>query len=345
MKKISALIALLFALLFLFALAGCAPVNSLTSNGLIVGQSYRLAAGDTLNEDLTLVGGSAVLEQGSVVNGSVAILGGSLSIDGEVTGDVDGMGGVVSLGDHALIHGDVNTLGVNISRAQGAVIRGSMNTGTPTIRPFRFGSPVVETGVKAVTDFLGRIFQAFALAALAVLVSLFALRPMERAGDAMTAQPALSGGIGLLTIIVAPAVLIILLITIILSPLSLVGLLILGVAFLFGWVVLGLVTGERLSHMLSQSWSGPVSAGVGTLVLSLVSGILSYIPCIGWLIPFTITIVGIGGVVLTRFGMQSYPPIVHSGMAPAPAVIDVPPMAPPPAPATPAEGPVENKQP
>jgi hypothetical protein len=270
----------------------------------------------------------------------VAILGGSMSIDGEVTGDVDGMGGVISLGDHALVHGDVNTLGVNISRAQGSEVRGSMNTGTPSLRPFRVASPVVQTGVKAVTDFLGRIFQAFALAALAVLISLFALRPMERAGDAMTAQPALSGGIGLLTVIVAFPLLIVLLITIILSPLSLLGALILFVAFLFGWIVLGLVTGERLSHMLNQSWSGPVSAGVGTLVLSLVSGILSYIPCIGWLIPFIITIVGIGGVVLTRFGMQNYPPPIPGGAAPAATVIDVPP-----APPAPFEGSAENKQP
>jgi hypothetical protein len=318
MKKQIRVFFFLIMVFALLALTGCAQSDALANTGLVVGQSYRLASGETLNEDLTIIGGSGVLEKGSKVNGDVAILGGSLSIDGEVTGDVNAMGGVVSLGNNAVIGGSVNTLGANLGRAEKSVIHGGINTGKSPLRPIQVNpTSLFAAGVKSVADFFWRIFQAFAMAALAILVSLFALRPMERAGDAMTAQPVIAGGIGLLTIIVAPALLIILLITIILSPLSLIGLLLLGVAFLFGWIVIGLVTGERLSRLVNQNWSGPVNAGIGTLVLSLMAGLLSIIPCIGWIVPFIITIVGLGGVVLTRFGMVSYPR--------SPTIVDMPP--------------------
>jgi hypothetical protein len=321
MKKQTRVFFLILLVFVLLALSGCAQSDTLGSTGMVIGQSYRLASGDVLNEDLTVMGGSAVLEKGSKVNGNVAILGGSLSIDGEVSGDVNAMGGVVSLGNDAVINGSVNTLGANVSRSDKSIIHGGINTGKSPLRPpaVPVNPPsILATGLKTVTDFFWRIFQAFALAALAVLVSLFALRPMERAGDALTAQPVIAGGIGLLTLIVAPALLIILLITIILSPLSLIGIFLLALSFLFGWIVIGLVTGERISRMVNQNWSGPVSAGIGTLIVSLISGLLSIIPCIGWIIPFLITIVGLGGVVLTRFGMQSYPRSI-------PTIIDVPP--------------------
>jgi hypothetical protein len=307
MKPKLKLTTILFFLLALVLLAGCSPIYNIDTGGLVVGQSYRLRSDETLNEDLTVVGGSAELEEGSKVNGNVAILGGSLSINGEVTGDVNAMGGVVSVGDTAVIHGNIQTLGATVSRSENATILGSIGSGQPTVRLPGTARPTIQSGMQVIWKFISPIFQSFALAALAVLVSLFALRPMEHIGDAMTGQPFTAGGIGLLSAVVLPVMMVIISITIILLPVGLIGILALGLAFLFGWVSAGLVTGERLAQAFRQNWSGPVSAGVGTLALSLAAALVGSIPCIGWIAPFLVGVVGLGSVILTRFGLQAYP--------------------------------------
>jgi len=306
MKHMNRLLLWIGMLVVLLVLAGCAPTGS--SEGLIFGQSYRLGPGETIDHDLAVFGGSVILEKNSVVNGSVAIFGGSLLVDGKVTGDVAAFGGVVSLNDNAQVNGNVVTYGASVSRSESAVVSGSIGSGRAPLRLPNFVGSTVSSGVKMVADFFGRIFESFALAALAVLVSLFALRPMERAGDAMVAQAPLAAMMGVLTVIVGPVLLVLVAVTIILSPVALLGILVLGFGALFGWLVLGLVTGERLGRLFNQSWSGPVSAGVGTLVLSLAANLIGVIPCIGWIVGAVAFCVGLGGVVLTRFGTQVYPP-------------------------------------
>ena len=43
---------------------------------LVIGQAFRLPAGEELNGNLVVFGGSAILEPGSVVRGDVAVFGG-----------------------------------------------------------------------------------------------------------------------------------------------------------------------------------------------------------------------------------------------------------------------------
>jgi hypothetical protein len=309
MRNIKQFSILLVIALALLALTACTP-DELSRDGLVVGQSFRLSSGETLNQDLTIAGGSAVLEEGSVLNGDVAVMGGTLSINGEVNGDVSAMGGVVTLGTQAVIRGSVNTVGANLSKANGAVVEGKISGEPGDITLPDISNPVIDAG-KWIANLFWRIFQAFAVAALAVLVSLFAQRPMERAGDTITAQPILAGGLGLLTLAVLPVLFVILAVTIVLSPVSLLGLLGLGVALVFGWLVIGMVVGERIARMLNQTWSAPLCAGIGTLAVALVNALLGSIACIGWILPFLVSVVGVGGVILTRFGTVPYPPVIH----------------------------------
>ncbi len=302
----------LILLLALALLAGCTPAPNINAGGLVVGQSFRLRSGETLENDLTIIGGTAELEKGSKVNGNVAIMGGSLSVNGEVTGDVSAMGGVVSIGDSAIVRGNVQTLGATVSRSEKATILGNIGTGRPTVNIPSLARIPVREGAQVAWEIITTLIQALALSALAVLVSLFALRPMERMGDTMMSQPFLAGGLGLLSAVVLPVMLVIISITVILLPVGLLGLLGLGLALLFGWVSAGLVTGERISQALKKTWSGPVSAGLGTLALSLAASLFAaIIPCIGWLAPFLVSMIGLGSVILTRFGFQPYPLPVH----------------------------------
>jgi predicted DNA repair protein MutK len=114
-------------------------------------------------------------------------------------------------------------------------------------------------------------------------------------------------------------------ITICLIPVSIIGIIILVVAVVFGWIALGLEVGKRLGIALNQKYQPVVMAGLGTLVLSLVVNGINFIPCVGWLAPFLVGAVGLGGVVLSRFGTQTY----MISAAPVPtgeeAIVEVPP--------------------
>jgi hypothetical protein len=108
-----------------------------------------------------------------------------------------------------------------------------------------------------------------------------------------------------------------------LIPVSLLGILALIIAGVFGWIALGLEVGKRLASLFKMEWPLAVAAGLGTFLLSLVVNGIGFIACIGWVAPFLVTIIGLGGVILTRFGTQNYPSLgtPASGMTQAPIVI------------------------
>jgi len=173
-------------------------------------------------------------------------------------------------------------------------------------------------------------FRSLLLAAVAVLVVMFWPQPTDRTGRAAIGQPILGGGLGLLTVVVAPVLLLVLAITILLIPVSFIGLVLLLVAGLFGWIALGLEVGKRLAEAFKWELQPPAAAGMGTLVLTLVVGGIGLIPCVGWLAPFLVASLGLGAVMLTRFGSREY---VSGPAAPPKPKLPAPP---PPAPEPPA---------
>ena len=307
---------ILAALLLLLLFTGCSP----SATGMVVGDNYRLESGETLDTDLTVIGGNAVLEEDSTVNGDVAVMGGNMNIAGTVEGDISVMGGNVSLEDTAVVEGEVSTMGGSVQRAPGARVdrirdRDEINN-IPIMR-----SPGFQVGFDPISGPLWGIFQALATAALAILVNLFAARQMDLTGRTALSQPIMTGGLGLLTLIVAPAILLILVVTIILIPVSLLGLLILAIATLFGWLSMGLIIGRQIAVWLKQNWTEPVNAAVGTLALSLIG----LFPCLGFMANLLIAMMGLGAVLLTRFGTRSYPGYPASQPYSPPPASDFPP--------------------
>ena len=310
---------ILLALAFLLVLAGCTTMPNM-EEGLVIGNNYKLAAGQTLNHDLTVIGGNAVLEEDSTVNGDVSIMGGTVRIDGLVNGDVSVMGGSVRLDDKAVVRGSLNQLGGSIDQSESAQVDGgSTDFDNPSFGPTTMRAPQVDVNFNPITGPIMAIFQALALAALAVLVQLFAPSPMLRIGQATQTAPLIAGGLGLLSILVGPALLVIVSITIILLPVGLLGFLLLGIAVVFGWLAMGLLTGQHLARLFKQNWTDPVCAGVGALALSLVASLSNLIWCIGWFVPILISTVGLGAVILTRFGTRIYILTSPQPYTPAPA--------------------------
>jgi cytoskeletal protein CcmA (bactofilin family) len=305
------------------------PQQTPGSDKLVLGGSFILDDGETLEGDLFVLGGTAKLSEGSTVQGEIMVLGGTLTVDGQVDGSINVLGGLVSLGSSAHVGGDINTLSAQVDQEEGAIVDGKVNSlangpysvmvpgsfqlpnwgGIPPIAlPKDVRTPRLDLRLNPLWDALWWLLRSFIWAALAVLVALFVPKQIERVASTAVKNPAGSGGLGCLTILIVPLFLILLAITICGLPFSMLGGFVLWVAWGFGVIVIGAETGRRLAELLRVDWAIPVTAGAGTFVLTLVSnGIGLLVPCIGWIIAAIIGVIGLGAVLLTRFGSRAYP--------------------------------------
>lgn len=313
MKRLGSLLKLA-AFLVVLMLALPTPVLAASPGMLVVGNTYTLSSGKTLEENLIILGGSVVIEQGGGVKGDILLLGGTLKVDGKVDGNISAAGGVLDLGETAQVNGDISTAGAALWQAEGAVVQGKIIRETretlQNLRANNFHLPFVFDRVLSPLAFLTRSLVA---AALAVLVMMFLPQPVQRVAQALASQPVLSGGMGILTILVFPLAFLMVVVTILLIPLGLFGLLVLGLAYLYGWIAFGYEVGRRILAIFHGDLAAPVVAGVGTLFISLLFGGLGQIPCLGWLISFLVWQAALGAVVLTRFGLQVYGQDLASG--------------------------------
>ena len=324
---------MLLALLLLPAAPAFAQGGPGGGNGrVIIGQDFTLKNGDSINGDLVVIGGQVAIEQGATVYGDVVIIGGSLSMNGKSTGNAVVIGGVVNLGSQSSVAHDLVTIGGALSRADGSFVGGNVVTNLP---PPRLSVPIVPTAPQAEIppalpqpgfDFVVRPFataggiflQGIGLAVLAMLLTIFLHPQLDRVAQAVTRQPLISGSIGLLTVLLAPITLVILVITLILIPVAFVAVILLVLAWLFGIVALGMEVGDRFTKAIHRTWEPVVSTGVGTFLLAITVGIVNLIPCVGWLAPFIVGLVGLGAAVITIFGTRIVPgpaPIVPASPA------------------------------
>jgi hypothetical protein len=256
------------------------------------------------------------------VTGSVFILGGNLEVEGEIEGDLAVIGGNANLDQQAIVRGDVWTLGGNVN-PDGATIGGELTSGEAVDIPFdfenfefqfdralRFPSALFPISIEA--RVLTYLFQSFVLAGLAVLLVMLWPAATERVVGAMVERPITAGGLGLLTAVLSLPTFLILVITICFIPVAMLLVLLLIIAGIFGWISLGLEVGRRLARALDQQIQPVLAAGIGTLVLSLVAFGIGFVPCVGWLASFLVGCLGLGSVILTRFGSQVYPPLMEN---------------------------------
>ncbi|MBT3338381.1 MAG: hypothetical protein HN855_02285 [Anaerolineae bacterium] len=344
MKKTFKIFSLLLILSLLLLPTQTVAAQGLLDGPVIFGGSYTLESGESLDGDVIVFGGVVMIEAGAEVNGSVVVFGGSLTINGQVNGDVVLIGGAASLGEESLIDGSLSVISATLNRADGAEVTGDViynasgfaseeSLSAPTIPaipglpeiPFIEQAPIMlNNPLWAVVGVLGR---SIAMGLLAMLIALFLEEPTRRVGEAAAAQPAIAGGLGFLTVILAPFTLFVLAITIFLAPVAFLAVLALLVALLYGWIALGFEVGQRFTKMLDQEWAFPLTAGFGTWLLTIISASIGLIPCVGWLAPLIIATLALGGVVMTRFGSQvALPPVASVVSVAEPAPEPIPPV-------------------
>jgi hypothetical protein len=315
---------LLLALLFLPASAVYArgPSSGLLDGRVVFGDNFTLASGDTLTGDLVVFGGNVEIEEDATVQGDMVVIGGSVTMDGTVNGSTVIVGGSTMIGESGVVRGDLVTVGGSLTREPGSEVHGEVvtNIPMPDIQvpavpnvpnpPSPPNPPDVWFNFNPLGTFFRMFGTAIAVSLLAMLASLFLQPQIERVSQAVVGQPVIAGSIGLLTGVMTPFVLVILAITIILIPVVVIAAAALALAWLFGMIAIGTEVGERFTRAVNQTWAPPLTAGLGTFLMMLVVGGIGMIPCVGWLATSLVALLGVGGVVLTLFGTQSYPRVV-----------------------------------
>lgn len=323
--KLFSVLALLALLLIPVSPAFALEIGPYDGGPVIFGGNYTLKSGETLNGDLVVFGGNVLVEEDALVEGSVVVFGGNVTLDGVMEGDLVIFGGAGSLGPKSVVEGDLVTVGGSVSRADGSVVKGEI-TNEPAIQipapsipnvpnPQSPNLPVQVDVVNPIANAIQTLVMAFVMGGLAMLLSLFLQPQMERMTQAVTSQPVMAGGAGLLTLVVAPFALLLMVVTIILIPVAALSVILLVAAWVFGVIALGLEAGERFTRAINQNWAPVLTAGFGTFLLVLVTGGIGLIPCFGWMLEFVLALVAIGASALTIFGSRTYPPATA---APAP---------------------------
>ncbi|MCJ7695792.1 MAG: polymer-forming cytoskeletal protein [Anaerolineaceae bacterium] len=306
------------------------------SDRIVFGESYILGSNETLEGNLLLMGGIATLETSSIVSGDVTILGGVLEADGTIQGDLTVLGGTVTLKDHAILEGNLNAQAGYVSQSENAIIEGKFSE-TLERFPLNFlnkaSSPLSglktntwSTGLDLVWNIAKFLIQALVLSALSILMVLLMPKPVDTVINAMVTKPWSSVGYGFLTGFALPLIALILAVTILLAPISFLALVGFVLSILFGWLIVGFEIGNRLQIMFKAKWHPALSAGLGTLLLTLLAKGVSLIPCIGWILPFIVAVIGLGAVIVTIWGSKPYPragkedkiEVIHEDVAQAP---------------------------
>ena len=306
---------------------------------LIMGGQFQLHDGDVLNGDLLVLGGIIHLEEGATINGNIAIMGGKFEINCDVQGDLIVVGGAGDVQAAAKIDGDVFTLGSQVNLHDEAVINGEILSGdipesgfvlpsipsipsVPTLpkevpnlfTPLISGFSIARFITGMLVGFLWYILRSFMWAIVAILVVLFFSKPVDRVAKAVVKQAFVDFAMGLLTAFAFLGLIILFAVTIIGIPISLLIILVFLISWAFGVISIGNEVGKRLSAAFNQHWAPAVEAGVGVLLLTLVTnGIGKIVPCVGWLLPATVGVIGLGAVVMTKFGSADYPAPAQTG--------------------------------
>lgn len=166
-----------------------------------------------------------------------------------------------------------------------------------------------------VGNLLGAAMMTAVLVGIAFLVATFVPEQMKQVGDTAADEWLLSLGVGSATLFVSA-----LLVVAICLLFPVLIWFAVAVATLFGWIAIGQLIGERVLIALEQPYSSFVASTItGVVVLSIIMHVpelLGPLWCIGGLlaltavlVTFVVMAIGLGAVILTRFGTQSYPTV------------------------------------
>ncbi len=329
---------LAFTLILFFGFASPVFAQGPAGDQFVFGSNFTLEEGKTIQGNLVVFGGNVETQESSKIDGDLLIIGGNVRVYGSITGSINVLGGNVHLNDTAFVDGDVNVIGGHFSRDAGSVVGGQIesldNLGddrrTESLVP-PVPSVPNRSNVPGSLIWFSRIVDIFeeatwniglilGLALVGWLVAAFLPEQMQTIGDTVVQAAPVSFGMGLLTAVLAAVLsipLTLLIFTICLAIVPFAVYILLGIALLLGWIVIGQLVGERL---LASSTDRPlpnlaIATVLGVIVLTVISNmpVIGIIPVVGPVFRFlgailglVVALTGLGAVMFTRYGTRPY---------------------------------------
>jgi len=296
---------LALSLILAFLLWGLARPAFAEGGKLLFGESFTLRRGEIYTGDVVIFGGNLTLEERSLLEGDVAVFGGGAKIAGTLRGDLVVFGGGIWVGSKGRIEGDVVIMGGKLEKEEGAVITGEVTEMKVLSWPRAPFLPMpLYLRYRPFEDvfgwLLGRsvrfILTLLALMAASVLIISLWPEQVRVVAETATKAPLESGGIGLAALVLGVPVGLVLLIAACLGLLVWLALLIAG---LFGLTALAYEVGKRVLESSGARETSPIFQAL--LGVALIQ-ILDLIPCLGSLLLLVVYSLGIGAVILSRFG-------------------------------------------
>ena len=262
-----------------------APTGRVTGDVSAAAGSVRIAG--TVGGDVSGAAGDVTIAEGATIGGNLEAGAGTVRIDGTVRGDVTVGADTIILGESASIEGDLTYDGQ---------LQGNRDAVAGTIeRDPSLGGTVVFPEIPVVADWAFNLYGFLVNLVLGAILLLVFPTFSRRVADRAVTDAVLAGGVGLLTLIVVPLVLILLAITIIGIPLTIIGGLLFALVSWIGGVYGRLAVGTWL---LSYADSGSESHWVALAVGFVVVAVGVRLPLVGWLVNLLVFLLGLGALVL-----------------------------------------------
>jgi hypothetical protein len=255
------------------------------------------------SSNIVKIGSDVTIEEGTKVHNVLAI-GGQVTVDGVVENDIVAIGGSVVLTGKAMVGGNVFVLGGITVRGSGAEIRGNLTEINADDISAAIANALSEEwegwswifAIISMSIFLGVL--------LLTIITVFLIpKPIRLISSAIMEKPfkVTAWGIGGLTLIVPLAVLLaVSVVGIVLIPLEMTIVL---CAVLLGFIAVSQLVGRKLFTLLKRQDQSIMRETIwGLIVLWLIG----WIPYVGWMIKMCSIVIGLGGVLLTRFGTNQH---------------------------------------
>jgi len=264
--------------------------------GLLLGPA---AADATEDRSIVRIGSDVTIEAGQKVR-NVVVIGGQITISGGVDNNVVAVGGSVVLTKTAVVGGNILSLGGIIVSARDSQIGGIM-TEINSSNLFE----TLTTALGSEWEGWSWIFAIISLSiflvilVLALLIVALLPKPVRTVAEAIsenTFKVTLCGLLGLVLIAPLALLLTISVVGIVLIPIEVI---VVVCSVLLGFIAVGQLIGKKVLKLFKRRNPSMIRETFWGLIILWLIG---WIPYIGWMVKAVAIVMGLGAVLITRFG-------------------------------------------
>ena len=255
------------------------------------------------SSNIVKIGSDVTIEEGTKVRNVLAI-GGQITVDGVVDNHIVAIGGSIVLTGKAVVGGSVFCIGGIIVKGRGAEVYGNLTEINADDISAAIANALSEEwegwswifAIISISIFLGVLLLTF-------LTVFLIPKPIRLISSAIKEKPlkvTVWGLAGLVLIVPLAVLLAISVVGIVLIPLEMTIVL---CAVLVGFIAVSQLVGRKLFTVLKRHDQSMVRETIWGLIILWLIG---WIPYVGWIVKMCAIIIGLGGVLLTRFGTNQH---------------------------------------